>query len=85
MARFTFNMRSHGGLLEVEQIDLPDVAAARREALQACSDLLREIADLHVSDAWELEVLDRDGRRICLLKFTAETGAGGDGREPLRH
>lgn len=83
MTRFTFIMHSRDGVTDSEQIDLPDVEAARREALQACGDFLREIDGLHSADAWEMEVVGGDGARVCVLKFSAEffTRGDGDGRE----
>lgn len=74
MNRFTFTLRSGNGQTEVEEVDLPDAHAARREALHACGDFLREMDGVFApSDSWEMEVADAQGKRICVLRFSSET------------
>lgn len=81
MARFIFNLRSGDGRLEVEEVDLPDAGAARREAIHACGDFLREMdGTFDPANAWEMEVTDDRGTRICVLRFSSETFV-----EPGRH
>lgn len=76
MTRFTFSLRSGAGNIEVEEIELPDAEAARREAIHACGDLLREMdGTFQPANAWEMEVRDDRGTRICVLRFSAETFA----------
>lgn len=73
MTRFTFNLRSGNGDLETEEVDLPDAGAARREAIHACGDFLREMdATFEAKDAWEMEVVDDQGKPICVLRFSSE-------------
>jgi len=74
MTRFTFNLRSGDGGLEIEEVDLPDAGAARREAIHACGDFLREMdATFEPRNAWEMEVTDDHGKRICVMRFSSES------------
>lgn len=73
MPQFFFRLHCPGEAVEVEKVELPDPDAARREALQACSDLIREIDGLKTRLVnWEIEVIGEDGRLVFVLRLTAE-------------
>jgi hypothetical protein len=76
MPRFSFSLRRAGGEAEVEDLDLPDVESARREALLACGDLLREMDELpQTRTAWEMQVSTESGKPIAVIRFSAEVFA----------
>jgi hypothetical protein len=57
-----------------EPVRLPDAATARNEAAAMFADFARDIAaDLAGNPAWQLEVLDGDGRAVFRIKLVAET------------
>jgi len=79
MTRFTFKLRSGNGDVEVDEVELPSACAARREAMHACGDFLREMDRTFTPvDAWEMEVTDEAETPICLLRFSFETFSGPD-------
>jgi hypothetical protein len=46
MPRYFFHVQDDGGtFLDEEGPEFPDLKAVRREAMKACGDLLREVAD----------------------------------------
>ncbi len=77
MAHFFFRLVCSGKAAEIEEVDLPDRGMARREALQACGDLIRDIDGLHErQENWEMEVTGEDGRRVVVIRLTAESFPG---------
>lgn len=71
VSQFFFSVRCPDEAPQVEHFDFPDNDAACREALQACSDLLREINGIATNCAeWEMEVTREDGSQIAVLRFT---------------
>ncbi len=74
MPRFFFRLRSPGRAVEVEEVELPDRRAARREALQACSDMMRE-ANGEAAE-WDISVTNEEGHTVFALHVSAEEPAG---------
>ena len=73
MPHFSFRLHCPGEPVEVEDVELPDPEAARREALQACGDLIREIDGFKKRLVhWEIEVVGEDGGNVFVLRLTAE-------------
>ena len=49
--------------------ELPDVRAARVEAIRACGEMLREAADRFSGREWRMEVTDESGAAVITLRF----------------
>ncbi|QFU16521.1 DUF6894 family protein [Microvirga thermotolerans] len=74
MPRFYFNIRDGYELDEDEEgIELPDLEAARAEALATVEELRGQLAD---AANIELEIADESGRRLLTVPFFR----GGRGR-----
>ena len=59
---------------QAEGIELPDLAAARREAAMICSDMARDIVgELDNSPEWQMDVTDTSGTVVFRLRLTAES------------
>jgi hypothetical protein len=67
MPRFYFNIRDGYDVDEDEEgIELPDLEAARAEALATVEELREELAD---AGNIELEIVDETGRRLLTVPF----------------
>ena len=74
MPRFFFNIRDGYNLDEDDEgIELPDVEAARAEALATVEELRDQLAD---AGNIELEITDESGRRVLTVPFF-RSGRGG--------
>jgi Domain of unknown function (DUF6894) len=78
MPRYYFNLEDGKRLLDDEGLDLPDLDAARKEALRASNELLRAgpKGDFWNGSYWRMWVTDEpngEGRTIFTLRFSAET------------
>jgi hypothetical protein len=74
MPRYFFNIRDGYDVDEDEEgIELPDLEAARAEALATVEELRDELAD---AGNIELEITDETGRRLLTVPFFR----GGQGR-----
>jgi hypothetical protein len=76
MPRYYFHVEDHHTSLDREGVELPDIEAARQEALQAAGDMLRNGAGTSVWDGkpFRMWVTDRpggEGRRFFTLLFSA--------------
>jgi hypothetical protein len=77
MPRFYFNIRDGYDVDEDEEgIELPDLEAARAEALATVEELREELAD---AGNIELEIVDETGRRLLTVPFF-RGGRGGKRR-----
>ena len=67
MPRYYFNIRDGYDLDEDEEgIELPDIEAARAEALATVEELREELAD---AGDIELEITDEEGNRLLTVPF----------------
>ena len=67
MPRFFFNIRDgHEVDEDDEGVELPDVEAARAEALATVEELRDELGD---AGNIELEIVDESGRRLLTVPF----------------
>ena len=74
MPRYFFNIRDGYDVDEDEEgVELPDIAAARAEALATVEELRDELKDV---GNIELEITDESGRRLLTVPFFR----GGGGR-----
>jgi hypothetical protein len=78
MTRFFFHIQDASTTLDDEGTELPDVNAARQEAIRACGEMIREIpATIRRGDAWRLWVTDQprgQGHTLFTLTVAAENG-----------
>ncbi|MBH0619280.1 hypothetical protein I3A86_24570, partial [Salmonella enterica] len=59
---YRFHVHDEQGLLDEEGIDLPDLAAAKMEAVRLAGGMLLDDASLvHSSAVWHVSVADPDG------------------------
>jgi hypothetical protein len=72
MARFYFNVREFGRLVEdPEGIDLPTVDAARDEAIKAAREIMSErLMRGEKPDHSRFEIADESGNLILVVAFT---------------
>jgi hypothetical protein len=70
MPRYYFNIYDHGRLIvDEEGTDLPDVAAARKEAEEGARELLADALRAHTEiNGKSMEILDASGNLIATLK-----------------
>ena len=73
MARFYFHLRAGDELVPDEEgIDLPDLSAARREAIEAARELLAEaIKDGRPEVPEAFVIADEEGREIDTVPLAA--------------
>jgi hypothetical protein len=72
--RFYFHTEDGRPLRDREGVELPDLAAARREAARALGEMLKERADEFWSDGLlRMAVSDADGLTLFLVEVTATT------------
>lgn len=71
MPRFYFHMRSGEDFIEdPEGSELPDLAAARAEAIAAARELMADrIRNGHPADGQEFLIFDEDGKQIDTIPF----------------
>jgi hypothetical protein len=73
MPRYFFNVHDGKDLPDHRGTELPDREAARREAMFAAGEMLKETGqDFLRDDVWEMHVTDEVGATICRLRFSAE-------------
>jgi Domain of unknown function (DUF6894) len=78
MPRYYFHLKDGQVLHDDHGLELPDIAAAKNEALRASGDLIRggprATADLWNGTPWRMWVTDKPngGKTIFTLRFSAE-------------
>jgi hypothetical protein len=74
MSRYFFNIRDGYDLDEDDEgIELPDIEAARAEALATVEELRDQLAD---AGNIELEITDETGRRLLTVPFFRRARGG---------
>jgi hypothetical protein len=78
MPRYYFNVEDGQRLLDDTGLDLPDIAAARNEALRTSGNLLKSgpSASVWNGTPWRLWVTNEpngEGKTYFTLRFSAET------------
>lgn len=76
MPKFYFNIKDGEELPDEFGTELPDMAAARKEAVHVAAQFIRDRADdaLWSGTPWQLDVTDRPswaGRKLLILTFIA--------------
>jgi hypothetical protein len=79
MTRYYFNIQDGRTSLDEVGTELPNLSAARDEAIRASGDILKDGADPAVwtGEAWRLWVTDKPnggGKTFFTLKFSAHEG-----------
>jgi hypothetical protein len=78
MPRYFFHMQDGSTVLDAEGTELPDLKAARDEAIQACGEMLRDIPNaINDGEPFRLWVTDGprgQGNRVFALTVAAENG-----------
>ena len=72
MARFYLNIRNGGGYVaDMEGLELPDLAAARVQAIEGVRSVVSEEARLGEIDlSGSIEIADGDGNILLVLPFS---------------
>jgi len=72
MPRFYFHVHDEKTVLDEHGTNLPDVAAARAEAVNGARDIMcDQVREGHLNLAYWLEVEDAEGRHLFTLPFRA--------------
>ena len=73
LPRYFFNVTDGADSPDSEGIVLPDLAAARTQAITTAGELLRERGgSFWTGTEWRMTVLDQAGTTVCSLRFIAE-------------
>lgn len=73
MPRFFFDIADGTDFPDREGTDLPDLAAARLEAVRYCAEILREMPEhFWNAEVWTMSVFDHNRELLFTLKFLAE-------------
>lgn len=71
MLRFFFNIRRHGSTdLDEEGSELPDLEAARQEALVSLRQLVADVLRGAASQVEQTEIADADGKVLAVVWWT---------------
>jgi hypothetical protein len=76
MPRYYFHVEDHQTTVDEQGVELPDIGAARQEALQAAGDMLRNGAGTSVWDGkpfrmWVTDQPGGRGKKFFTLHFSA--------------
>lgn len=73
MPKYYFHMREHDALVEdPDGADLPDIAAAREEALRAAREMVVEmVARGEIIDGQQFVICDDTGKHLDVVPFTS--------------
>jgi hypothetical protein len=71
MPRYFFHVHDGTDRPDREGVDLPSLAEAREQAVVTAAEMLRDIdgAFWRGPHEWVMRVVDKDGRRVCVLTF----------------
>jgi hypothetical protein len=72
MPRYFFHVHDGASFPDLEGTELPDLAAARREAVLSSAQLLTDNPDqFWDGEAWSMQVTDESGATLFVLQFAA--------------
>jgi hypothetical protein len=75
MPRYFFHVQDGERIPDEEGLVLPGPDAARKEAVVAAGEMLKDsAAKVWTGEDWRMWVVDEAGKPVCALRFTAETG-----------
>jgi hypothetical protein len=76
MSRFFFHVHDSISFLDEEGTELPDLKAAREQAIITAGSILRENPDhLWAGNPWRMEVADEGGHLLFTLHFALQKAA----------
>jgi hypothetical protein len=77
MPRYFFNVKDGETVIDDEGVELADLSAARREAVETAGRMFADSHD-HPWDgtSWCMWVTDQGGTTLFTLEFTAKDGGG---------
>lgn len=85
MPRYHFNLEDGASYPDKEGVELADLAAARRVAVEMTSELLDGISEAFWDGKhWQLEVTDAQGLIQFILTFSAANAPGPQVSGPLK-
>jgi hypothetical protein len=71
--RYFFNVHDGKDITDDEGIELPDLDAARTEAIRTSGEMIREVGpDVWCGQDWRMTVTDDAGREVLVLSFSAQ-------------
>ena len=75
MPRYFFNIHDGTSFIDKQGTELPDLMAARREAIQTSAKMLKDSADYWDGTEWRMDVLNEAQEVVLRLTFTAAFAA----------
>ena len=72
MPKYVFTIHDGGPDPDPIEMELPDLAAARAEAIRTAGEILRDIDGKFSGQEWRMEVADVAGKRLLAFRFSAE-------------
>lgn len=76
MPRYYFHIHDGADFPDTEGTMLPDLDAARGEAIRLAGSVIRELGstflDPHHGGEWMMEVVDKSGKPLLRLKFSGQ-------------
>jgi hypothetical protein len=72
MPRYFFHIVDGSFRVDPEGMELPDIAAARVEAIAAAGEILRDSAKKWKGTEWQMHVINEDQSTVLKLVFSAE-------------
>jgi len=75
MPRYFFNIHDGTSFIDKQGTELPDLMAARREAIQTSAKMLKDSADYWDGTEWRMDVLNEEQAVVLRLTFTAAFAA----------
>lgn len=73
MPRYLFHVHDGNSEPDLEGTELADIYVAQSEAIRMSGEIMRDLGAKFWNGAnWRLEVTDAEGRRLFVIKFSAE-------------
>jgi hypothetical protein len=72
MPRFYFHVDDGHLIPDRDGFVLPDLQAARAEAIAAAGEMIRDLRGKLSAPGWRMDVTDDAGRPVLTLRFSAE-------------
>lgn len=73
MPRYFFHVFDGKSLPDLEGYECPDIYVAQAEAIRMSGEIMRDLGSRFWDGSeWRLEVTDADGRKLFVLRFSAE-------------
>ena len=71
MPRYFFNIHDGTSFIDKQGTELPDLLAARRQAIQTSAKMLKDSADYWDGTEWRMDVMNEAHELVLRLIFTA--------------